>query len=116
MSSTTAEKTYYKSPFPEGTPVEELDFRSNSMPKAFFMQLKISGETQHTKMLDKELHDGLRKIGFNLTWEPSPGSGEVGLEGFVFIRQSSGTSVLGFILETSDISNTMQCLALAVVS
>ncbi|KAG1808136.1 FAD/NAD(P)-binding domain-containing protein [Suillus variegatus] len=91
MSSTTAEKTYYKSPFPEGTPVEELDFRSNSMPKAFFMQLKISGGTQHTKMLDKELHDGLRKIGFNLTWEPSPGSGEVGLEGFVFIRQSSGT-------------------------
>ncbi|KAG2152550.1 FAD/NAD(P)-binding domain-containing protein [Suillus bovinus] len=91
MSSTTAEKTYLNVPFPDGTPVEELDFRSNSMPKAFFMQLKISGGTEYSKMLDKELHDGLRKAGFNLTWELSPGSGEVGLEGFVLDRQASGT-------------------------
>ncbi|KAG2058384.1 FAD/NAD(P)-binding domain-containing protein [Suillus hirtellus] len=91
MSSTTAEKTYLKVPFPHSTPIEELDFRNNSMPKAFFLQLKISGGTQHAKMLDKELHDGLRKVGFNLTWELSPGSGEIGLEGFVFSRQASGT-------------------------
>ncbi|KAG1869077.1 hypothetical protein DFJ58DRAFT_837881, partial [Suillus subalutaceus] len=32
----------FKSPFPDGTPVEELDFRMNSMPMAFILQLKIS--------------------------------------------------------------------------
>ncbi|KAG1833997.1 FAD/NAD(P)-binding domain-containing protein [Suillus subalutaceus] len=90
VSSTTAEKSF-KSPFPDGTPVEELDFRMNSMPMAFILQLKISGGIEHTKMLDKELHDGLRKAGFNLTWELSPGSGEVGVDGFVFSRRASGT-------------------------
>ena len=48
------------------------------------------------KMLDKELHEGLRKAGFNLTWELSPGSGEVGLTGFLFDRAASGTSAIGF--------------------
>jgi hypothetical protein len=85
------EKTHYKSPFPDNTPIEELDFRNNSMPLAFLMQLQISGGTQYTKMLDKELHEGLRKVGFNLTWELSPGGGEVGLEGFVFGRLAAGT-------------------------
>lgn len=44
-------------------------------------------------MFDKEFHDGLRKAGFNLTWELSPGSGEVGLEGFVLNRGASGSMI-----------------------
>ncbi|KAG1768736.1 FAD/NAD(P)-binding domain-containing protein [Suillus placidus] len=91
ISSSAIEQTYFKSPFPDGTPIEELDFRNNSMPVAFLLQLAISGGTQHMKMLDKELHEALRKVGFNLTWEPSPGSGEVGLVGFLFSRLNSGT-------------------------
>ncbi|KAG1848306.1 FAD/NAD(P)-binding domain-containing protein [Suillus subalutaceus] len=85
---------------PINTPIEELDFRSNSMPLAFSLQLTKSGGIQHVKMLDKELHDGLRKAGFNLTWELSPGSGEVGLEGFLFGRLGSGSSAFGFVPET----------------
>ncbi|KAG2340288.1 FAD/NAD(P)-binding domain-containing protein [Suillus weaverae] len=91
ISSSAMEQTYFKLPFPDGTPIEELDFRNNSMPAAFLLQLAISGGTQHTKMLDKELHEALRKVGFNLTWELSPGSGEVGLVGFLFSRLNSGT-------------------------
>ncbi|KAG1779244.1 FAD/NAD(P)-binding domain-containing protein, partial [Suillus placidus] len=91
ISSSAIEQTYFKSPFPDGTPIEELDFRDNSMPVAFLLQLAISGGTQHMKMLDKELHEALRKVGFNLTWEPSPGIGEVGLVGFLFNRLTSGT-------------------------
>ncbi|KAG2152558.1 FAD/NAD(P)-binding domain-containing protein [Suillus bovinus] len=90
-SSAAAEKTHFRSPFPDGTPIEELDFRNNSMPLSLLLQLQISGGAQHMKMLDKELHDGLREAGFNLTWELSPGSGEVGLEGFLFKRLSSGS-------------------------
>ncbi|KAG1843904.1 FAD/NAD(P)-binding domain-containing protein [Suillus subluteus] len=93
VSSSAAEQTHFNSPFPDGTPIEELDFRNNSMPLAFLLQLIKSGGIQHVKMLDKELHDGLRKVGFNLTWELSPGSGEVGLEGFLFGRQASGTMI-----------------------
>jgi len=44
-------------------------------------------------MLDKELHEGLRKAGFNLTWEPWPGSGEVGYNGFLLDRMASATII-----------------------
>ncbi|KAG1733997.1 FAD/NAD(P)-binding domain-containing protein [Suillus lakei] len=91
ISSSALEQTHFKLPFPDDTPIEELDFRMHSMPLAFLLQLQISGGTQHMKMLDKELHEALRKVGFNLTWELSPGSGEVGLEGFLFSRIGSGT-------------------------
>ncbi|KAG0696292.1 FAD/NAD(P)-binding domain-containing protein [Suillus ampliporus] len=81
-------------PFSDNTPIEELDLRMNSLPSAFLLQLMKSGRTQHVKIFDKELHDGLRKAGFNLTWEISPGSGEVGLAGFLFCRLTAGTSKL----------------------
>jgi hypothetical protein len=97
------EQTHFKSPFPDGTPIEEFDFRTNSMPLAFLLQMNISGGTQHMKMLDKELHEALRKVGFNLTWELSPGSGEVGATGFLFKRLAAGTSAFTFILETRKI-------------
>ncbi|KAG0698742.1 FAD/NAD(P)-binding domain-containing protein [Suillus ampliporus] len=89
--SSAMEETYFKLPFSDNNPIEELDLRMNSLPSAFLLQLMKSGETQHMKMFDKELHDGLRKAGFNLTWELSPGSGEVGLEGFLFCRFAAGT-------------------------
>ncbi|KAG1767674.1 FAD/NAD(P)-binding domain-containing protein [Suillus occidentalis] len=91
VSSSTAEQTHFKSPFPDGTPIDEYDFHANSMPLAFLLQLNLSGGVQHMKMLDKELHEGLSKVGFNLTWELSPGSGEVGFEGFVLNRLTAGT-------------------------
>ncbi|KAG1731658.1 uncharacterized protein EDB91DRAFT_1153973, partial [Suillus paluster] len=91
VSSSAAEETHFKLPFSDNNPIEELDFRTNSLPLAFLLQLMKSGGTQHVKMLDKELHEGLRKAGFNLTWELSPGGGEVGLEGFLFSRAASGT-------------------------
>ncbi|KAG2743838.1 FAD/NAD(P)-binding domain-containing protein [Suillus brevipes Sb2] len=91
VSSSAMEQTHFKSPFPDGTPIEEWDFRNHSMPLAFLLQVQISGGTQYMKMLDKELHEALSKAGFNLTWELSPGSGEVGLEGFLFSRQAAGT-------------------------
>ncbi|KAG1734003.1 FAD/NAD(P)-binding domain-containing protein [Suillus lakei] len=90
-SSSALEQTHFKLPFPDDTPIEELDFHMNSMPVAFLLQLQISGGTQHMKMLDKELHEALRKVGFNLTWELSPGSGEVGAGGFLFSRLGSGS-------------------------
>jgi hypothetical protein len=78
------------------------------MPLAFLLQLTKSGGIQHMKMLDKELHDGLRKAGFNLTWELSPGSGEVGMEGFWFSRLGSGTSAFRLVSEAGDIAITIQ--------
>ncbi|KAG0693600.1 FAD/NAD(P)-binding domain-containing protein [Suillus ampliporus] len=91
VSSFVMDETHFKVPFSGNAPIEELDFRTKSLPLAFLMQLMKSGGTQHMKMFDKELHDGLRKAGFNLTWEVSPGSGEVGLPGFLFCRSASGT-------------------------
>ncbi|KAG1730309.1 FAD/NAD(P)-binding domain-containing protein [Suillus lakei] len=103
VSSTAMEKTRFRRLYPESTPIEELDFRSNSMPLALLLQLAKSSGTQHMKMLDKELHDGLRKAGFNLTWELSPGSGEIGMEGFYLSRAGSGTSA--FVKQGQDISH-----------
>ncbi|OAX38736.1 FAD/NAD(P)-binding domain-containing protein [Rhizopogon vinicolor AM-OR11-026] len=93
VSSAAANEFLFKLPFSDNTPVEELDFRDGSMPLAFILQLMKSGGTQHLKALDKEYHEGLRKAGFNLSWEPSPGSGEVGFLGFVFERAGSGTMI-----------------------
>ena len=94
----SAEKSLYKLPFSDKTPIEELDFRGNSTPLAFSLQLMKSGSAQCVKALDKELHEGLRKAGFKLTWELSPGSGEVGLEEFLIERSGSGTSAIVFFL------------------
>jgi hypothetical protein len=107
VSLATAEKTIFKLPFSDKVPIEEQDFRNNSMPLAFLLQLMKSGGTEYKKMLDKELHEGLRKAGFNLTWELSPGSGEVGLEGFVFDRFASRTSAIGFF---SEMGGSYTCL------
>jgi len=101
-STAAAEATHFKLPFSTTAPVGELDFFNNSIPTAFLLQLMKSGVNQHVKMLDKELHDGLRKAGFNLTWELSPGSGEVGALGFLYDRGASGTSAITFISEMNN--------------
>ncbi|KIK34430.1 hypothetical protein CY34DRAFT_812929 [Suillus luteus UH-Slu-Lm8-n1] len=90
VSSSAMEQAHFKSPFPDGTPIEEYDFRTNSMPLAFLLQVQKSGG-EHMKMLDKELHEALSKVGFNLTWELSPGGGEVGFAEFLFKRLGGGT-------------------------
>jgi len=102
ISSAAAEETHFKLPFSDTAPVEELDFFNNSIPTAFLLKLLKSNGTEYVKMLDKELHDGLRKAGFKLTWELSPGSGEVGLPAFLFERAASGTSAMTFISETDN--------------
>ncbi|KAG2124645.1 uncharacterized protein EDB93DRAFT_1110498 [Suillus bovinus] len=42
ISSAAAEKTHFKSPFPDDTPIEDLDFHNNSTPLALLLQLQIS--------------------------------------------------------------------------
>ncbi|OAX34161.1 FAD/NAD(P)-binding domain-containing protein, partial [Rhizopogon vinicolor AM-OR11-026] len=98
MSSAAAKKSFYNLTFSDKISIDELDFRHNSAPLAFSLQLMKSGGTQYLKMLDKELHEGLRKAGFNLTWELSPDSGEVEALGFLLARTGSGTSAIGFFL------------------
>ncbi|OJA11634.1 hypothetical protein AZE42_04753 [Rhizopogon vesiculosus] len=91
VSLAAGEKSFYDLTFSDKIPIDELDFRNNSMPLAISLQRMKLGGTQYLKMLDKELHEGLRKAGFNLTWEYSPGGGEVGILGFLLERTGSGT-------------------------
>jgi cation diffusion facilitator CzcD-associated flavoprotein CzcO len=46
VSIAAMEKTRFKQVYPINTPIEELDFRSNSMPIAFSLQLTKSGRSQ----------------------------------------------------------------------
>ena len=110
LSSASAEQSLYKLPFSDKTPIEELDLRGNSTSLAFSLQLMKSGGAQRVKTLDKELHEGLRKAGFKLTWELSPGSGEVGLEGFLIERSGSGTSAIVFFSKMISFSNAITVL------
>ncbi|KAG2359879.1 hypothetical protein BDR07DRAFT_1378357 [Suillus spraguei] len=42
----TAEQTHFKSPFPDGTPIEELDFYKNSMPLVFLQVTESAARRQ----------------------------------------------------------------------
>ncbi|KAJ7303781.1 hypothetical protein DFH08DRAFT_985900 [Mycena albidolilacea] len=61
------------------------------MPHALTLELAAGGGTKRLKEMDQKLHDDLTKAGFKLTWELTPGDGEVGLVGFFFDRTASGT-------------------------
>jgi hypothetical protein len=63
---------------------EDGDFMNNSMSPALALQFALGGGTQMVKAMDRELHEGLTKSGFKLTWEITPGGGEVGFAGFFF--------------------------------
>ena len=116
ISRAALEEIYFKLPFSDQTPIEELDLRSNSMPLAFLLQLMKSGGIENVKMFDKELHDGLRKAGFKLTWETWPGSGDVGVDGFVVEHLGSGSSMVCFLSTVNSFTNHSQLLMLVVAN
>ncbi|KAJ6627996.1 hypothetical protein B0H10DRAFT_1993190 [Mycena sp. CBHHK59/15] len=91
ISSGTADKALFSVAFSERQTIEDADFVNHSMPHALALKLAAGGGTQRLKALDQKLHDDLTKAGFKLTWELTPGGGEVGLLGFFFDRTSSGT-------------------------
>ncbi|KAJ7450862.1 FAD/NAD(P)-binding domain-containing protein [Mycena latifolia] len=91
ISSATMDKTFFSVAFSERQTIEDADFLYHSMPPALALKLAVGGGTKRLKDLDRTLHDGLAKAGFKLTWELTPGGGEVGLLGFFLDRASSGT-------------------------
>ncbi|KAJ7235390.1 FAD/NAD(P)-binding domain-containing protein [Mycena rebaudengoi] len=91
MSSGTADKVIFSVAFSERQTIEDADFVNHSMPHALDLQLAAGGGTQRLKALDQKLHDDLTKAGMKLTWELTPGGGEVGLIGFFLDRTSSGS-------------------------
>jgi hypothetical protein len=93
MSFGTADEALFSGAFSERRTIEDADLVNNSMPHALTLQLAAGGGTQRLKALDQKLHDGLTKAGMKLTWELTPGGGEVGLLGFFLDRSSSGTSM-----------------------
>lgn len=110
MSASTSDKIIFDVTFNEKFAVEDSDFMNHSMPHALALRLSAAGGTQRIKAFDKELLDGLANAGFKLTWELTPGGGEVGLLGFFFERTASGTSEFTAYL-TSGRSLTGLCSA-----
>ena len=92
VSSRTAETLLFSSFTSEALAIEDADLLGHSIPCRLGLQLAIRGGTEHLKKMDEQLLEGLRKRGFNLTWELEPGAGEVGLFGFFIQKASSGTS------------------------
>jgi hypothetical protein len=84
ISSGTADTALFSVAFSERQAIEDADFVNHSMPHALALKLAAGGGTQRLKDLDQKLHDDLTKAGFKLTWELTPGGGEVGLLGFFF--------------------------------
>lgn len=84
ISHSTIDKTIFNNPFSERLAIEDVDFLNHSTPHALTIKLATGGATQRIKDLDKKLHDDLTKTGFKLTWELTPGGGEVGFLGFFF--------------------------------
>ncbi|KAJ7654111.1 FAD/NAD(P)-binding domain-containing protein [Mycena polygramma] len=93
LSSSTADKTLFNNPSSESLAIEDVDFRTHSMPHALTLKLAAGGLTQRMKDMDQKLLDALAKTGFKLTWELTPGGGEVGLIGFFFDRTASGSMI-----------------------
>ncbi|KZT03130.1 FAD/NAD(P)-binding domain-containing protein [Laetiporus sulphureus 93-53] len=91
MAASTADRIIFDVIFNEKFAIEDADFSNHSMPHALALKLAAAGGTQRVKALDKGMLDGLAKAGFKLTWELTPGGGEVGLQGFFFERTASGT-------------------------
>ncbi|KAF7294094.1 hypothetical protein MKEN_01456000 [Mycena kentingensis (nom. inval.)] len=90
LAATTADKALFRGLYPPALSAVDADFINNATPPALMLKLAV-GITQRLKALDKPLHDGLAAKGMKLTWEMTPGGGEVGLLGFLFDRVASGT-------------------------
>ncbi|KAJ7790745.1 FAD/NAD(P)-binding domain-containing protein [Mycena olivaceomarginata] len=91
ISSAAADKALFSAASSERQTIEDIDFVNHSMPHALTLELAAGGSTKRLKEMDQKLHDDLTKAGFKLTWELTPGDGEVGLIGFFFDRTASGT-------------------------
>ncbi|KAJ6570614.1 hypothetical protein DFH09DRAFT_844140, partial [Mycena vulgaris] len=93
ISSAAAEKGLFGTVFSERYTIEDADFINHSIPHAWTIKLAAGGDTQRLKDLDQKLHDDPTEVGFKLTWELTPGGGEVGFLGFffeIFVRHSFG--------------------------
>ncbi|KAJ7227357.1 FAD/NAD(P)-binding domain-containing protein [Mycena pura] len=90
LAANTADAALFRNLYPAHYSAYDADFVNNSTPPALMMK-HAPGITQHFKALDQPLIDGLVKAGMKLTWELTPGGGEVGLVGFLFERAASGT-------------------------
>jgi hypothetical protein len=99
ISSRTADAAIFSTAFAESRAIEDADFANHSMPYRLAMRFAAGGGTARLKAMDKDMHDGLREKGFQLTWEVEPGKGEVGLIGFFFEKVSSGTRKCQAIME-----------------
>ncbi|KAJ7154020.1 FAD/NAD(P)-binding domain-containing protein [Mycena crocata] len=91
ISFSTAEKSIFGNANSERVAIEDADFMTHSMPPALAVKLAVGGATQRLKQMDQKLHEDLAKTGFKLTWELTPGGGEVGLLGFFLERTASGS-------------------------
>ncbi|KAJ7052265.1 FAD/NAD(P)-binding domain-containing protein [Mycena amicta] len=90
LSARTADTALFRGQYPLQYSATDADFANNATPPALLLRMAV-GITQRLKGIDRELHDGLAKAGMKLTWEMTPGGGEVGLLGFLFDRVASGT-------------------------
>ncbi|KAJ7617323.1 FAD/NAD(P)-binding domain-containing protein [Roridomyces roridus] len=70
--------------------VEDMDLVNNAMPPALLIEL-ANGALPSFKENDRDLFDGLRKAGFKLTWQLTPGGEEVGPAAFIYNQLASGT-------------------------
>lgn len=92
LSAETADREVYSKHFAETMALEDADLVHQSVPNKLSLQMAASGGTERFKHFDKELHDGLRAKGYNLTWELDPKQGEIGLIGFYLEKLASGSS------------------------
>ncbi|KZV81957.1 FAD/NAD(P)-binding domain-containing protein [Exidia glandulosa HHB12029] len=72
--------------WPEARSVEDSDFAVNAFPQSLLLRLAAGGGTAMEKEADKEMHEGLRKAGFQLTWGQEYGKGEIGMFGILLQR------------------------------
>ncbi|KAH9842772.1 uncharacterized protein C8Q71DRAFT_220125 [Rhodofomes roseus] len=91
VSANTVDKVLFGTTYNEKYAIQDSDFLSNSMPPALAMKMAVGGGTARLKGMDKDLFDGLTNAGYQLTWELTPGGGEVGLIGYVLARMTAGT-------------------------
>ncbi|KAJ7021167.1 FAD/NAD(P)-binding domain-containing protein, partial [Mycena alexandri] len=91
ISATAARRGLFDNAFPEKLSIEDADLQNQSTPYALVMKVAAGGLTQRLKNMDEKLLQGLEMAGFKLTWELTPGGGEVGLIGFLLEKTASGT-------------------------
>ena len=91
LSGDTAHKANYSILFPENRPIEDSDFLNHSMPLGLLLKLQAGGGTARLRALDRELLEGLEKVGFEMSWESTPGRGDVGVLGFIIDKEGSRT-------------------------